>query len=94
MTAETQLPVRPVLARKARLRTDRASGETLLLYPERGLKLNPTGEAVLRRCTGALTVNEIAAQLADEHGGDEAQVLAEVCAFLRELAARGLLREA
>ena len=83
---------RPSLAPKARLRTDRASGETLLLYPERGLKLNAIGEEVLRLCTGVPTVAEIAATLATRHGGDSAVVLAEVTAFLDGLAVRGLLR--
>ena len=90
---EVQLPARPVLASKARVRVDRVSGETLLLYPERGLRLNPTGAAVLQLCTGALTVAEIVAKLAAEHGGDAAQVAADVRAFLRDLTARGLLRD-
>jgi pyrroloquinoline quinone biosynthesis protein D len=85
------LSARPVLARKARVRVDHVSGDTLLLYPERGLKLNATGAAVVQLCTGALTVAEIAAQLTAAHGGDPAQILAEVQAFLAALAARGLL---
>ena len=33
---------RPMLAAKARLRWDRQTSRYLLLYPERGLVLNPT----------------------------------------------------
>jgi len=89
--ARITLASKPRLAAKARLRSDRASGRTLLLYPERGLALNRTGEAVLRLCDGARTVAEIAEALAVEHGADRAAVLAEVTAFLEALAERGLL---
>lgn len=85
------LDARPRLSAKARLRSDARSGETLLLYPERGLKLNRTGEAVLALCTGTATVGEIAAALAVQHGAETETVLAEVRAFLDGLAARGLL---
>src|SRR6185369_5340293 len=82
---------RPRLAAKARLRADRETGRTLLLYPERGLALNVTGEEVLRLCDGQATVGAIADTLAARHGTDRAAVLAEVTAFLDALAARGLL---
>jgi pyrroloquinoline quinone biosynthesis protein D len=85
------LEARPVLAAKARLRPDGQSGRMMLLYPERGLRLNATGEEVLRLCTGQATVAEIADALAIRHGKDLATVLAEVRAFLDGLAARGLL---
>jgi pyrroloquinoline quinone biosynthesis protein D len=85
------LDARPRLSPKARLRPDVRSGRTMLLYPERGLRLNATGEEVLRLCTGEVTVAEIAATLAARHGTDAATVLDEVRAFLDSLAARGLL---
>jgi pyrroloquinoline quinone biosynthesis protein D len=85
------LEARPRLHPKARLRPDVKTGRTMLLYPERGLRLNATGEEVLRLCTGEPTVAEIAATLAQRHGTDGEQVLAEVRAFLDALAARGLL---
>ena len=37
---------------KARLRFDRKSSRYMLLYPERGLVLNPTAADVLQRCDG------------------------------------------
>ena len=40
---------RPCLAPKARLRFDRKSSRYMLLYPERGLVLNPTAADVLQR---------------------------------------------
>ena len=63
MTPAVSADSRPQLARKARLRTDRISGETLLLFPEHGLVLNPSAAAILRLCDGR-SVSDIAAELA------------------------------
>jgi coenzyme PQQ biosynthesis protein PqqD len=91
VSARISAEARPKLVAKARLRADRASGRTLLLYPERGLALNVTGEEVLRLCDGQATVAAIADTLAARHGADRAAVLVEVSAFLAALAARGLV---
>ena len=74
---------RPQLARKARLRTDRLTGETLLLYPEHGLVLNPSAAAILRLCDGR-SVGDIAAELAAP--------LADILDFLAALSERGLVK--
>jgi len=73
---------RPQLARKTRLRTDRLTGETLLLYPEHGLVLNPSAAAILRLCDGR-SAAEIARELAAP--------LDDVLEFLRTLNDRGLV---
>ena len=73
---------RPQLARKARLRTDRVSGETLLLYPEHGLVLSPSAAGILRLCDGR-SVRDIAAELAAP--------LDDVLEFLTTLSDRGLV---
>jgi hypothetical protein len=73
---------RPQLARKARLRTDPVTGETLLLYPEHGLVLNPSAAAILRLCDGR-SAGEIAAELAAPLG--------DVLEFLGALGDRGLV---
>ncbi|HET7502820.1 MAG TPA: PqqD family peptide modification chaperone [Kofleriaceae bacterium] len=64
---------RPQLARKARLRTDRLTGETLLLYPEHGLVLNASAAAILRLCDGR-SAGDIAAEL-DAPLGDVLELL-------------------
>ena len=64
------LESRPRLARKARLRTDPLSGDTLLLFPEHGLILNPSAAAILRLCDG-----RSAAEIAVELGAPPADVL-------------------
>ena len=73
---------RPQLARKARLRTDRLTGETLLLYPEHGLVLHPSAAAILRLCDGR-PVSAIADELAAPVG--------DVLDFLALLSDRGLV---
>ena len=82
MTPAVSADSRPQLARKARLRTDRISGETLLLYPEHGLVLNPSAAAILRLCDGR-SVRDIAAELAAP--------LDDVLEFLTTLSDRGLV---
>ena len=41
------LALRPRLAAKTKLRLDPKTGKYILLYPEKGLLLNPTGAAIL-----------------------------------------------
>jgi len=73
---------RPQLARKARLRTDRISGETVLLFPEHGLVLNASAAAIVRLCDGR-SVADIAAELAAP--------VDDVVEFLTTLRDRGLV---
>jgi len=72
------------LARKAKLRTDHLTGDTVLLYPEHGLVLNGSAAAIVRLCDGR-AVSEIAAALDAP--------LPDVLDFLRTLAERGLVKE-
>jgi coenzyme PQQ biosynthesis protein PqqD len=82
----------PKLVRRARLRTDRKTGDEVLLYPEKGLVLNASAAAIARRCDGSRDIAQIALELAVEFGErDVAVVEREVRAFLSALDARGLL---
>lgn len=85
---------RPRLAPKARLRFDRKAERFMLLYPEKGMVLNPTAADVLQRCTGEHTVGAIVAELVQKYGQEATQVEGEVMAFLGALADRGLVQEA
>ena len=85
------LDARPRLAPKARLRVDKLSERTLILYPERGLALNESAAEILGLCTGERKVSEIIETLAERHGAS-AGLADEVCAFLQQLADRNLLR--
>ena len=85
---------RPRLAAKARLRWDRKDERWMLLYPERGLVLNPTAADVVRLCTGELTVEAIVEQLADKYTSQPREALEhEVMTFLGRLAERGLVSD-
>jgi coenzyme PQQ biosynthesis protein PqqD len=82
---------RPRLAAKARLRFDKPTQTHLLLYPERGMKLNATGTAIVQLCDGTNTVLAIVAALAATYEQPAEQLSREVDAFLQALADRGLI---
>ena len=84
---------RPTLAAKARLRWDRQTSRYLLLYPERGLILNPTAADVVQLCTGEHTVGAIVDRLAAKYAPQPREDVArEILAFLAQMAERGLIR--
>ena len=84
---------RPRLAPKVRLRFDRKSDRFMLLYPERGMVLNPTAAEIVKRCTGELTVTEIIAQLAEQYTAQSRDAIErEVVQFLDAMTDRGLVR--
>jgi len=93
ITRVTDDTARPRLSPKVRLRFDRRTGRSLLLYPERGLELNETATEIAHRCTGESTVADMVQHLAqiyaDVSPGD---ITREVDDFLTALADRGLLR--
>ncbi len=82
---------RPKLAKKARIRVDRVEGKTVLLSPERGLALNPSGARILALCDGVRSVAEIARAIASETNADARAIEADAVAFLGEIEARGLV---
>ena len=85
---------RPRLAAKARLRWDRKGERWMLLYPERGLVLNPTAADVVQLCTGALTVEHIIERLAEKYTAQpRADLEREIVTFLGRLAERGLVSD-
>lgn len=80
------------LAARVRLRFDRHSGKSLLLYPERGLELNASGERIAALCVERRSVAEIVEQLAASTAdASRAVVERDVLDFLSALADRGLL---
>ena len=87
------LRTRVCLARHARLRDDPRTGKPILLAPERGLELNPTGARIARLCGEERPVAEIVEVLAGESDGGttRAQIEDEVLAFLRALEERWLV---
>jgi len=84
-------PVRPRLARKARLVKDRVSGEPLLLYPEGVLQLNATASAIVGLCDGRRTLAEVVAELGSRYALSPKVLRGEVEEFLNRLHQCGLL---
>ena len=83
---------RPRLASKAKLRLDKKTGKQVLLYPEKGLLLNPTGAAILALCDGERTLRQIVEGLQASYAQAPLEALErDVQAFLSGLAERGLL---
>jgi pyrroloquinoline quinone biosynthesis protein D len=81
------LESRPILVRKARLRYEEVRQANLLLLPERVVKLNPTGAAILRLCDGQRTVREIVRELESQFG--QTGLESDVLEFLSNVSAQG-----
>jgi pyrroloquinoline quinone biosynthesis protein D len=93
MSAEAlSLELLPKLAPKSKLRLDPKTGKYILLYPEKGLLLNPTGAAILKLCDGQHTLSAIVGALAIEFQGDADVLRVEVLTFVQGLLDRGLLQ--
>jgi coenzyme PQQ biosynthesis protein PqqD len=86
------LDSKPKLAPKAKLRLDPKTSKYILLYPEKGLLLNPTGAAILKLCDGEHALSAILAALAVEFQSDPAVLRGEVLTFVQGLLDRGLLQ--
>jgi len=87
MTGTPTTAPKPRLAAKARLRYDEVRQIDLLLLPERVVKLNRSGAAILRLCDGTRTVREIADALGAQYG--QANVESDVVEFLMRISGEG-----
>ena len=85
LTKEARL----ALSRKALLKHDRVRSSVVLLLPERVIKLNPAGAAILQLCDGARTLVKIIDELQTHYG--DAAIETDVAAFLADAIARGWL---
>ena len=84
---------RPRLASKAQLKWDKIDEVTILLLPERGLKLNPSAAGILKHCEGDLTRGEIIAALTGEFPeGDPVEIKISTMIFLDDFQEKGILQ--
>ena len=81
----------PRLARGVRLRFDRARDAWVLLAPERVLMPDEAAVEILRRCDGEAAVEAIVGDLCQTYDADRAEVMADVRAFLQDLADKGMV---
>ena len=84
---------RPRLAPKVRLRFDKISQRHMLVYPDKGMVLNPSAAAIAELCTGAHTLAEIVDRLHGAAAGCAREdIERDARAFLDALAERALVR--
>ena len=88
---ETRVIRRPVLAPHTRYRWDKLREQHQLVFPEGMIVLNESGTAIVRLCDGRST-DDVIARLQETFPGSEPAD--DVRDFLRQLAERGLLRDA
>lgn len=69
------------------LRHDEVRQAELLLLPERVVRLNHSGAAILRLCDGSRTVEELVSRLGEEY--DAHDLGPDVLRFLADAQARG-----
>ena len=81
----------PAIARGFRLQWEPAQSAHVLLYPEGMVKLNGSAGEILRRCDGALTFNEIVADLARTFTAEPERIAADAEALLTDLANRRMV---
>jgi coenzyme PQQ biosynthesis protein PqqD len=92
MTAGIDASFVPKLAKKARLKHDRHTNKTMILYPERGLELNGSAAAIAQKIDGARSIALIVDELVKEHeGAPREDIEKDVLAFVRSLGDKGLL---
>jgi len=82
---------RPALPRGVRLVQSEAHGGWVLLAPERVFKADAIAVEIIKRCTGEVTLAEIANDLARAYAASRERVMADMTALLRSLADKKLL---
>lgn len=81
----------PNLPRGVRLHRCRVRGAWFLLAPERALKLDGTGQAILAQIDGRRNVAEIARALAETYEAPADRIVADTLRFLAQLHDRCIL---
>jgi pyrroloquinoline quinone biosynthesis protein D len=74
-----------------RLQTDRATGNTVLLFPEGIIELNETAHEILSHCDGR-PLSEIVRDLARQYDADPAALMTDLRETLQDLQERKLIR--
>ena len=87
--------MKPRLASKARVRPDPRDGQSVLLSPERGLRLSATAAAVVERCDGTRSLEQIIEELRTRYPDDDrVRIGDEVRDLVSTLRSRGLVDDA
>lgn len=81
----------PTLHAFVRLQEDRVRGGWALQAPERVLTLDEIAHAIVSRCDGAASVDQIVASLAAEYDAPDNEIRTDVVAVLDMLKSRDFL---
>lgn len=92
MNASTSVDRIPFLPRGVRLHDDSVRGLPVLLGPERAMMLDEIGHAILSEIDGVHTLGQIAQDLSDRYDAPKDEVVADMTAFLDDLADRQMVR--
>jgi pyrroloquinoline quinone biosynthesis protein D len=79
------------LARGVRLREDPVRGQTVLLAPERAMAVDDIAVRIVQALDGKRTLDQIAADFAEEFEAPAVEIADDVKAFVHELAIRRML---
>ncbi len=82
---------RPLLPRGVRLHYDRVRGNWVLLAPERAIKLDQVGHAILSEVDGERSLEEIVTGLAEKYQAPKEQIAKDTRGFLGALMDRRML---
>ncbi|HEY0753233.1 MAG TPA: pyrroloquinoline quinone biosynthesis peptide chaperone PqqD [Ktedonobacteraceae bacterium] len=82
---------RPRLAAKARMQTDKVSGEPVLLYPEGVILLNGPSAAITQLCDGTRSFSTILNELAELYHTTPGQLENDVSAYIFKLYQQSLV---
>ena len=81
----------PFLPRGVRVHEDRVRGMSVLLAPERALKLDPIGLAILSEVDGAASFGEIVSRLAARYQAPQDRIAGDAGRFLDGLVERRIM---
>jgi pyrroloquinoline quinone biosynthesis protein D len=83
---------KPALPAHIKLRHDAGRGRWHVLAPERVFEPDPIAIEILKRCDGAASVEEIAAELAKDYNAPLQEILADTISMLQELSDKGVVK--
>ena len=83
---------KPGLPPHIKLRHDAGRGRWHVLAPERVFEPDPIAIEILKRCDGAMTVDQIANELAKEYNAPLQEILTDIISMLQELSDKGVVK--
>lgn len=83
---------KPSLPAHIKLRHDAGRGRWHVLAPERVFEPDPIAVEILKRCDGAKSVADIAAELAKEYNASLEEIVTDTISMLQDLSDKGVVK--